>query len=292
MARLKVTVRCVLSAGGVALMSAVLGGDLQAASPQAAHSLTGVVRDFVCGSANPDFATSPVAAPGARSAANIAANLDIGGKPVYVGAGKRVQKEWRDGSSNHNQISWCAPICNSPPDEEGEFGIDDGGGISSAESFAQWFRDVPGVNMSALCNIELTKDHPEDPDDVWEFHAKNFYPIDEQLFGNGSDPHNYCFTFELVCNFTYHAADDQFFWLKGDDDAWVFIDGKLAIDHGGIAATREQRIDFNRMSLIDGETYKLHLFLAERYQPQSNFHIKTNVELESTGGQTIFAAFD
>jgi fibro-slime domain-containing protein len=197
-----------------------------------------------------------------------------------------VVDEWEDAAGR--DIAWCAPTVSIPPDKPGSFGGDDDGGINSQDTFAQWFRDVPGVNMSRLWTINLTKDDQ----DIWCFDTSNFNPIDEQLLGNGPDEQNFYFTCEIVCTFVYDDSAGQFFRFEGDDDCWVFVDNKLAIDHGGIASGRKQRIDLNRMSLVNGQTYALHFFMAERYQPQTQFHIKTNIDLMSATSGSVFAMFD
>lgn len=244
--------------------------------------VAGIVRDF--SSDHPDFDVTPGNGYG-HYMGNIRRFLDKDGKPVFRGGGFKVRKEWHDKDSN----KICYTLYDfARGDTHGSSGNMDRGAITSTDSFAQWFRDVPGVNLSKTYAFKayLNKD------DTYVYKTNDFFPIDGVLNGNGSDNHNYYFTFEVSGTFVHDESADHMFHFKGDDDVWVFIDGKLVADLGGIAGSTEQFVELNRLGLVDGETYTLKFFMGERHQPQSTFRFSTTVELATYVLPTATYAYD
>src|SRR5688572_16308904 len=217
--------------GGVVGLAGVSSALFICSAPSVAEDqppqleLKGVIRDFVPDSGNPDFSANPSQTPGAKSAKNIAMELDDAHKPVYVGNGKKVDHEWKD--CKGNVIGWCQPPITQPSsqaDDPGDFAGQDNGAINSAATFSQWFRDVPGVNSSRLWTLTLnwvTNDNRWGPH--YKFSTNDFSP----LVDPAADDEDSLFTYEIAANFTYHAADNQFLWYKGSEDVWVFINDKL-----------------------------------------------------------------
>lgn len=162
-------------------------------------------------------------------------------------------------------------------DAAGSWGTPGLGGISSAESFYEWFRDIPGVNISKRKTLRLTRT----ADDMLEYATEAFYPIDGRLYGNEGGTRNMYFTFEIEADFTYEECAGQVFEIEADDDVWVFIDGQLAIDLGGMRAGASQIIELDRLPLEGGRTYSFHLFFAQRQGLDATLRIRTNIQLSA-----------
>lgn len=265
--------------------------------PEVVH-VTGTVRDFRERSeegGHPDMENRPSHGFG-RYSGNLAPVLGPERKPVFTGSGHKIAEQWRD--SDHRAL---CPLLYDPErgDTEGRWADESNGGITSAETFATWFRDDPGINMSGQLILALFRDENgnyvfDDETDPYYMDLGGFFPIDDRYFGNSRhSDHNFHFTFELHLQFVYEAACDQTFKFIGDDDIWVFIDDRLVIDFGGVHAAHDQFVDLDRLNLTDGETYQMDFFFAERFRPRSNFRIETNIVFEQSGGpHTVSAQFD
>jgi fibro-slime domain-containing protein len=98
-------------------------------------------------------------------------------------------------------------------------------------------------------------------------------------YGNVVLDHNFYFTTEIHNEFVYEPG--QVFTFSGDDDFWLFIDGELVIDLGGLHVELEQTIDLDEvgtdLGLVAGGVYEMAIFHAERGVFNSNFGIQTTI---------------
>ncbi len=180
--------------------------------------------------------------------------LDAQGKPVYTGNGVNASDCVRGG----------------------------------AAGFAQWYRDTAGVNATVVRSLRLVRQSDAsyvfDSDTDAPYAALGgFFPIDGELFGNqfpGSGPnHNFHFTSEVKYWFTYRAAaTPPVLSFTGDDDVFVFINGRLAVDIGGVHGKQPGSITIDvtnatNLGLADGKIYEIVVFQAERNRIASNYKL-------------------
>ncbi len=247
------------------------GQGVTGSTPGVCSGLYGVVRDFKMsteGGSNPDFEHPP------QDDRGIVTNpLGSDGKPVY---------------GDHP---------NGTATTHGK------------EYFDQWYRDVDGVNMSYLVGLHFVPNG-----NVYTFAATignsgaassggrplgspvggapasgvpdvSYFPLDGQGFGNQGQSHNYSFTTEIHTSFTYNGGET--FTFQGDDDVWVFINDKLAIDLGGIHVQETQTVNLDQqasqLGIAKGKVYPIAVFNAERHVVQSNFRIDTTMVFTDCG---------
>ncbi len=195
----------------------------------------------------------------------VAAELGPDTKPVFasvIGTQKRVTT----GDFEHLTFDSCAEWNGWMPDKV----------ITDQASFDQWYRDVEGVNQTFTVPVELT----DAGGGNFVYDSNAFFPLDGMGFGNTpNQQHNFHFTTEAHVRFTYVAG--QKFTFRGDDDLWIFVNGKLALDLGGMHLPIAATIDFDAqaaaLGIVPGGAYQMDIFHAERHTNQSNFRIETNI---------------
>ena len=215
--------------------------------------LLGVVRDFrgrLQGNGHPDFESFGGMMP---TRGLVGEMLGPDRKPVYTG---RCQRGTVDPT-----------------------GCPSGVQTSTAERFAEWYRRVDGVNQSFLIYFSF---QPV-PGGLSRFDSQTFFPLDGAGFGNsGADEmkrqRNFHFTTELHARIRYGGGEK--FTFSGDDDLWVHINDKLALDMGGLHPAANGTIDLDAMAstlgISKGNVYPLELFHAERRTDASHFRVETN----------------
>ncbi|HEX6273502.1 MAG TPA: DUF4215 domain-containing protein [Polyangiaceae bacterium] len=103
------------------------------------------------------------------------------------------------------------------------------------------------------------------------------WPSEDKAFP-GAMQHNFYFTSEVQYWFRYEADTDASLDFTGDDDVWVFVNGHLAVDLGGIHVPMNGTVTINaqsaaRFELTPGNVYKIVVFQAERKKFGSSFRL-------------------
>jgi fibro-slime domain-containing protein len=190
------------------------------------------------------------------------------------------------------------PVWNASNPDVGQ-----GGYPASAGSFAAWYWTSPSLVADGTIEVvgELTLGRP-DPSNFpnrYQFASSEFFPLDDLGWELEAPPlqelplnngHNFGFTTEVHYFFVYQG--DEVLSFEGDDDLWVFVDGRLCMDIGGIHGATFGTMSFDpmvtdsnagRQAIVDaciadlglqvGKVYEVSIFHAERHVTQSNFRL-------------------
>lgn len=160
--------------------------------------------------------------------------------------------------------------------------------LTTQANFDAWYRDTPGVNVAVSGSLLLPR--LANGSYVYDSAPAGFYPLDGKGFlappareaTEVADPiindgraHNFGFSTEIRYFFQYRGGEALAF--SGDDDLWIFVNRRLALDVGGLHPRTEGSLNLDTsataLGLTRGALYEIALFHAERHAGGSNFKL-------------------
>lgn len=156
--------------------------------------------------------------------------------------------------------------------------------LESAANFQTWFHDNATYNRpvwltagGAPLTLTFARVGAAAPY-TYQYNSGAFFPVDGLGFGSLQTTigHNFAFSSQIHLPFTYQGGENLSF--VGDDDVWVFINHRLAVDIGGLHPPQSGSITLDAaraatLGLTVGGLYDLSLFHAERHTEGSTYHL-------------------
>lgn len=159
----------------------------------------------------------------------------------------------------------------------------------STASFALWYRTNADYNRAYADTFVL----PAIGAGIYQLNETSLFPLNTRGFVvedcSGSPceskhvdeveqaEQNFHFTSEV--RFWFEYAGDEVLAFSGDDDVWVFINGHLAVDIGGVHGREDGSVDLGapgkatELGLTVGGIYEAVVFQAERHTVRSQYRL-------------------
>lgn len=174
---------------------------------------------------------------------------------------------------------------------------------------ARWFSNTEGKSQSYTGQIQL-KYNRENA--TFSYNNDKFYPLDDAKFSANdfvnNDGHNHLFTMSFAVPFTPITSGEEQFIIEADDDTFVFVGDRLALDLGGIhepikgqflinkdgevlTSVGEEDYAYSGINVKAGEGSIIRIFHADRDSKESIFNVALeNMSLEVANSELADAS--
>jgi fibro-slime domain-containing protein len=148
-----------------------------------------------------------------------------------------------------------------------------------------WFN--PASSRSTTCGTLFFSNVGDSARPDWKFDAPAFFPLDSispqrsVVLPNGTivaDDYAYCM--EINAAIDYAGGDTL--KVRGDDDTWVFLDDRLAVDQGGIHYAKQVTLALDTLPFLKGKlgrTLDLDVYYCSRQPATAVFGMEVAARL-------------
>jgi fibro-slime domain-containing protein len=157
----------------------------------------------------------------------------------------------------------------------------------------KWFD--PAQSRSASCGNLFLKNVGDSAKPIWRLDDPQFFPMDAMsrqpawpvgVVGPLSNDYAYCM--EVNAALTYKGGETMKF--RADDDLWVFLDNRLAVDQGGIHFAIQGETKLDSLPFLKGKlgkTMDLDIYYCSRQPGTAVLGMETTAELKPLAVKNI-----